>query len=131
MKKKLMTLAVAAALGAPAAVLAQGTNVTIYGTLNADFERVEAKGTSQGIAGNSVIGAQPATSPEFEGRQRVSSNSSNIGFRGTEDLGNGLKAIFQCESSTRVDNGGDGFCTRNTHVGLSGNWGTVFYGQWD
>jgi predicted porin len=132
MNKRLMALAVASALGIPAVALAQGTSVTIYGTLNADFERVEAKDSNQSGPGNSLVGApSAATSPELDPRNRVSSNSSNIGFRGTEDLGNGLKAIFQCESSTRVDNGGDGFCTRNTHVGLSGNWGTVFYGQWD
>jgi predicted porin len=117
MNKKLIALAVAGALGLPAAALAQGTNVTIYGTLNVDFERVEAE--------DSFVG------PELEARNRVSSNSSNIGFRGTEDLGNGLKAIFQCESSANIDNGGAGFCTRNTHVGLSGGWGTLFYGQWD
>jgi predicted porin len=116
MNKKLIALAVVGALSAPAA-LAQGTNVTLYGTLNVDFERVEAK--------DSEIGA------ELDARNRVSSNSSNIGFRGTEDLGNGLKAIFQCESSANIDNGGAGLCTRNTHVGLSGRWGTLFYGQWD
>jgi predicted porin len=132
MNKRLMALAVASALGIPAVALAQGTSVTIYGTLNADFERVEAKDSNQSGPGNSLVGApSAATSPELDPRNRVSSNSSNIGFRGTEDLGNGLKAIFQCESSARVDNGGDGFCTRNTHVGLSGNWGTIFYGQWD
>jgi predicted porin len=131
MNKRLMALAVASALGIPTVALAQGTSVTIYGTLNADFERVEAKDSNQSGPGNSLVGAPSATSPELDPRNRVSSNSSNIGFRGTEDLGNGLKAIFQCESSARVDNGGDGFCTRNTHVGLSGRWGTVFYGQWD
>jgi predicted porin len=117
MNKKLIALAVVGALSAPAA-LAQGTSVTIYGTLNVDFERVEAKDSA-------------FNGPELDPRNRVSSNSSNIGFRGTEDLGNGLKAIFQCESSANIDNGGAGLCTRNTHVGLSGGWGTVFYGQWD
>lgn len=108
-------------------------NVTIYGTLNADFERVEAQDTTRDGSFNSLVRASStgATAAELDPRNRVSNNSSNIGFRGIEDLGGGLKAIFQCESSANVDNGGAGFCTRNTHVGLSGNWGTVFYGQWD
>jgi predicted porin len=118
MNKKLIALAVSGAFGLPAVALAQGTNVTIYGMLNVDFERVEAKDSA-------------FNGPEFDPRNRVSSNSSNIGFRGTEDLGNGLKAIFQCESFANIDNGGAGLCTRNTHVGLSGGWGTLFYGQWD
>lgn len=131
MRKKLIAVVVTGLFTAPAGALAQGTNVTIYGTLNADFERVEAEDSSTSGTNSLVRPLTPALGVELEARNRVSSNSSNIGFRGTEDLGNGLKAIFQCESSTRVDNGGDGFCTRNTHVGLSGNWGTAFYGQWD
>jgi len=35
----------------------------------------------------------------FARRSRVTSNSSNIGFRGNEDLGAGLKAFFQIESA--------------------------------
>jgi len=131
MNKKLIALSVAGAFGLPAAALAQGSNVTIYGTFNVDFERVEAKDTSTSGPGNSLVGAPAATAPELDPRNRVSSNSSNIGFRGTEDLGNGLKAIFQLESSINVDTGGGNLGGRNSHVGLSGGWGTVFYGQWD
>jgi predicted porin len=131
MKKKLLVFGVLGAVAIPAAALAQGTNVTIYGTLNVDFERVEAKDTSTSGPGNSLVGAPPATAPELDPRNRVSSNASNIGFRGTEDLGNGLKAIFQLESLVNVDTGGGNLGGRNSHVGLSGGWGTLFYGQWD
>ena len=61
----------------------------------------------------------------------MSSNSSNIGFRGSEDLGGGLKAIFQIESAINIDTGSGGLGSRNSNVGLSGGWGTVFYGNWD
>jgi predicted porin len=131
MKKKLSAFVVVGAAAIPAAALAQGTNVAIYGTLNVDFERVEAKDTSRSGPGNSLVGAPSVASPELDPRNRVSSNASNIGFRGTEELGNGLKAIFQCESTAAIDGGTAGFCTRNSHVGLSGAWGTFFYGQWD
>jgi predicted porin len=76
--------------------LLRGTNVTIYGTFNASFERVEAQDTTRDGSFNSLVRASStgAGSPELDPRNRVSDNSSNIGFRGTEDLGAGLKAIF-------------------------------------
>jgi predicted porin len=131
MNKKLITRTIVSALVTPVAAFAQGTNVTIYGRLNVDFERVEAKDTSRSGPGNSLVAAPAAISPEFDPRNRVTSNASNIGFRGTEDLGGGLKAIFQCESSATIDNGTGTWCSRNSHVGLTAGWGTVFYGQWD
>jgi predicted porin len=131
MNKKLIALPGLAALVISAAALAQGTNVTIYGRLNVDFERVDAKDTSTSGPGNSLVAAPAASAPEFDPRNRVTSNASNIGFRGTEDLSNGLKAIFQCESSATIDNGTGTFCSRNSHLGLTAGWGTVFYGQWD
>lgn len=137
MNKKLIALAIASAFAAPGAALAQGSSVTIYGTFNVDFENVERDGaTSVGSTPNTMVGAALITGADLPSRNRVSSNSSNIGFRGTEDLGNGLKAIFQCESGVAVDTGAESsstgdFCTRNSHVGLSHAWGTVFYGNWD
>lgn len=125
MKRKLIALAIAGAFAAPAVALAQASNVTIYGTANVDFENVKASGGA--VAG-------------VPSRNRVSQNSSNIGFKGVEDLGGGLKAIFQIESNVGFDGagltpsataGGGTFASRNTNVGLSGNWGTVFYGNWD
>jgi predicted porin len=121
-KKLIAALAIVGTFAAPCAALAQGSSVTIYGTFNVDFENVEADDSDVGL--------------EFDQRNRVSQNSSNIGFRGTEDLGNGLKAIFQCESGVAVDTGSSSastgsFCTRNSNVGLNGPWGTVFYGNWD
>jgi predicted porin len=116
MKLKRITLASLAALAAPAA-LAQ-SNVQIYGTLNADFESVKATGSS---------------GTNFLSRNRVTSNSSNLGFRGTEDLGQGLRAFFQIESAVNLDNGTQsGFwASRNSGVGLQGGWGQVLLGQWD
>jgi Gram-negative porin len=134
MKKNLVALVVSGAVCAPA--IAQ-TNVTIYGSFNVALERVRAEdATASTAALNSMVGAPGLTPAEFEWRNRVTSTNSNIGFRGTEDLGNGLKAIFQCESFANIDNGSPGpagtiLCNRNSNVGLSGGWGTVFYGIWD
>ena len=71
-----------------------------------------------------TIGVAPLQSTHEvagEVRPRV---ESRLGFRGTEDLGGGLKAIFQLEGQINVDNGsgsaaGGGFMfNRNTFVGL-------------
>ena len=123
MNWKIRALATAAAMTAAMAAQADNSSVTLYGTINADIETVKAEGSTSG-AGN-----QPS-------RTRVSQNSSNIGFRGAEDLGGGLKAIFQVEQGVNIDTGTASsstgtFATRNSRVGLTGNWGTVFFGNWN
>ena len=118
MQMKRITLIGAALFAAPAAALAQ-TTVQIYGTLNADVESVKATG---------------AAGTNFASRTRVTSNSSNIGFRGTEELGQGLRAFAQIESSVNFDNGAQGgafWASRNSGIGLIGSWGQILLGQWD
>jgi predicted porin len=53
----------------------------------------------------------------------MSSNSSCLGFRGTEELGGGLKAIFQIESSINPHSGTGTFSGRDSFVGLNGGFG--------
>jgi predicted porin len=76
---------------------------------------------------------------------RMSNNSSRFGIKGDEDLGGGLKAIYQLESNiVNIDDGtgglaggsGTGATTanaalRNTFVGFTGSWGTVKLGRHD
>lgn len=95
---------------------AQSNSVTIYGRLNVDVESVKASGGS---------GASVASTT------RLTSNSSLIGFRGEEDLGGGMKALFQIENSVGLDTGSGTFVGRNSGVGLGGNYGTLIMGQWD
>ena len=57
-------------------------------------------------------------------------SGSRLGFRGTEDLGNGLKAVFTFEQGYSIDNGtGLGGNSRQSFVGLSGGFGTVSLGR--
>lgn len=61
-------------------------------------------------------------------------NTSRFGFRGTEDLGSGLKAIFTMEAGLLLDTGasnqnGGGLFSRQAFVGLSGNFGTATLGR--
>ncbi|WEN41150.1 Outer membrane porin protein 32 [Thauera sp. GDN1] len=115
MQKKLIALAVAGLVSAPA--FAQ-SNVTIYGVADAamvfgehgdnDLAAVESGGLS----------------------------GSRLGFRGTEDLGNGLKAVFTYEQGFNIDGSdnsdgtrGLGGNSRQSFVGLSGAFGTVSLGR--
>jgi len=127
MNKKLMALAVAGALGAPAAALAQ--NYQIYGRATLGVDQYEAKGATAG------------SGSDYTKRTRVFDNGSRVGFRGTEDLGGGLQAVFLIETGVNIDNGsttGQGgqantstgnWGSRTSHVGLAGSWGMFTYGR--
>jgi len=110
MQKKLIALAIA---GLSSAAFAQ-TNVTIYGVADASFDFIKATDGNSGT-----------NNPNFN---RVSAQGSHIGFRGTENLGNGLNAIFQFESDANFDSGGGLNTNRDSFVGLSGGFGKVLLG---
>ena len=115
MKKSLIALAVAGAVAAPAAFAAT-SNVDIYGIFGASVD---------------IIDRDNASEDEF----KVSSTASRIGFKGAEDLGGGLSAIWQVETGLDIDGQGtspNGWGTRNTFVGLSSKTlGTVRIGRYD
>lgn len=107
MQKKLIALAIA---GLSSAAFAQ-TNVTIYGVADGTFDYVKV---------NNALGNPSNT--------RVTSNGSNLGFKGTENLGNGMKAIFQFETEVNFDNNSSLGLNRDSFVGLAGNFGQVTLG---
>ena len=114
MKKKLMAVAVAGALAAPAAVMAQTSTVQIYGKLTYEYGYAD---TGDGRPNTDVAQTPGGTA---------------IGFRGQEKLGGGLSAWFQCESSADVRGlNQDGLCTRNSAVGFKGAFGNLHFGRWD
>lgn len=132
MDKKFLAAAVAGLFAAPVAAWAQTGTVQIYGTLNTNVQTTERKGaTAAGTAGLASLAAVP-TGLNAASRNAMSVDSSNLGFRGTENLGNGWKANFQIETSANID--GDNqrpLANRNSKVGLAGNFGEVFFGNWD
>lgn len=97
---------------------AQST-VTIYGVIDATVEHVTNVGASGGSLTrlNSLAGSVP----------------SRLGFRGTEDLGGGLKASFTIEQGLAPDSGvlnqGGRAFGRQAWVGLSGSWGALTLGR--
>lgn len=129
MKKSLIALAVAGALVAPAA-MADTANVTIYGAANMSFDVVSSGSGTTGAGGTGTPVSSASTN-------HVASNTSKLGFKGAENLGDGLSAIWQIEQQINMDNttqaGGTGtFGTRNTFAGLSSkSMGTVILGRAD
>lgn len=69
-------------------------------------------------------------------KTNLSSNSSRLGFKGSHDISPDLKAFFQIEQqinfATGSEDGDSGnFSTRDTFVGLAGNFGAVQVGRFD
>lgn len=58
-------------------------------------------------------------------------NTSRWGLRGTEDLGGGLKAVFNLEGEIGMDTGAAGaaFWGRQANVGLQGDFGRIVAGR--
>src|SRR5450830_1818815 len=102
MKKSISTTRIISALGATGAIAAAmlspsamaRSQVTIYGLIDTGVEYV----TNANAAGNSVV-KMPSLTGSFPSR---------IGFKGTEDLGGGLQAMFVLEAGMAVDTGGMG-----------------------
>lgn len=95
------------------------SGITFYGRVNADFESVKNDKVSVATTAKSV--------------NRVQSNASRFGLKGSEGLVDDLTAIWQLEIQVDPANGGNTPFngTRNSNVGLKGGFGTVFVGSWD
>src|SRR5207237_2693935 len=88
--KRASIAAMIIAVSTPWALHAESGNVEIYGTINVDAEAVQATGASPAsVHPANQLGATP-TGIDVPHRDRVTSNSSNIGFRGAQPLGGGL-----------------------------------------
>ena len=113
MKKTLIALALTAL---PVAAMA---DVVLYGQIKGGL----------GVTFQDGNNSQDGTITQME------DYGSRIGFKGEEDLGNGLKAIWQVEQrvslagSTKDADGkeltSEGFNTRDTFIGLEGGFGKV------
>lgn len=137
MKKRLAAFAVAGGLAFPVATLAQVTEVHVYGTLLPFLDNVRTTGaTDPGLSpatgGASQVPAAAYTGQSLPNRLRITSGTSNLGFKGSLKLGEQFKVVWQVESAIGPDGDGpNALAGRNSGLGLSGDWGTVFYGNWD
>jgi len=116
--KKILAVAIATAFAAPA--FASTSNVDVYGVMNVGVESVD-----NGLARKGRV---------------TTGNNSALGFKGSEDLGGGMKAVWQIETNLAIDGdnntstgatAGNPNGTRNTFVGLAGGFGTVIAGIHD
>jgi len=113
MKQKLIALAIASALSAPA--FADTANVNVYGKAFLTFDQRDP-----GTPGSTSV-------------MRVNTNASRFGVKGEEALGDGLAALYQFEVEMDADGSvGNGLAkTRNSGLGLKGGFGQVVLGIWD
>jgi predicted porin len=118
MKKLLVGAMALTGIALAGNTLAQ-TNVTIYGIVDTGVVYT----TNANAAGNSIF-KMPGLSGEFPSR---------IGFKGTEDLGDGLQALFVLESGFNPDTGtsgqGNRLFGRAAYVGLKNGWGQINLGR--
>lgn len=125
MQKKLIALAVAGMVAAPLA-MAQ-SNVTIYGIADVGFTYGSSHSGIYDPVTDSVGNKAKSRTGLDSGRR----GGSRIGFRGTEDLGNGMKAMFVIEQGFTIDTSSVPNTDRQSFLGLSGDFGTVTGGlQW-
>ena len=132
MKKLLIATA---ALAMVAGTVQAQSSVEIYGILDKAYSNLESKATA---AGGAVTKTETTTTGgsgngAVAGGQNYS--TERIGFRGTEDLGGGLKANFVYEARIgQLDNTDAGdeagtMPTRLAFVGLSGGFGSIAMGR--
>jgi predicted porin len=100
MQKKIIALAIASALTAPALAFA---DATVYGQANLSVDIV-----NDGMTNSART-------------NQLNSNTSRLGVKGSEDLGGGLSAIAQLEGTIGMDTGtvGTSLFNRDTYLGLS------------
>jgi predicted porin len=112
MKKSLLALAV---LGAFAGAASAQSSVTVYGIVDVGVNR-----TDNGLDSVNQL-------------KSSGQSGSRIGFKGTEDLGGGLSAIFVLEQGFNTDTGTENVAgkqfSRLSYVGLNGGFGSVKLGR--
>ncbi|HFA9159393.1 TPA: porin [Neisseria gonorrhoeae] len=111
MKKSLIALTLAAL---PVAATA---DVTLYGAIKAGVQTYRSVEHRKG----KVVGVGTGS--------EISDFGSKIGFKGQEDLGNGLKAVWQLEQGASVAGTNTGWGNKQSFVGLKGGFGTIRAGS--
>lgn len=111
MKKSLIALTLAAL---PVAATA---DVTLYGAIKAGVQTYRSVEHREG----KVVGVGTGS--------EISDFGSKIGFKGQEDLGNGLKAVWQLEQGASVAGTNSGWGNKQSFVGLKGGFGTIRVGS--
>ena len=114
MQKKIIALAIAAAFAAPVA-MADTANVNVYGSIDGGMRSDTGNGATANTFGSGTY------------------NSNRFGFKGSEDLGDGMKATFTLEGGFNSGTGNAAANTtlfdRTSTVGVAGGFGAVELGR--
>jgi len=138
-KSRTLLFSLVGACALPLSLSAQASDVQIYGTFLPFLDHVKTSGaTAPGLSpangGATQVAASAYTGDlgNLPGRNRMTSGTSNLGFRGSFKVNDDLKIIWQIESAISPDGDAPNSLTsRNSALGLEGSWGRVFYGNWD
>ncbi len=104
MKKTLIAMAVASVVAAPMVAVADGP--TVYGSLRV---ALESNGDTLDVR----------------------DSATRWGIKGSNDLGNGLSAIYKLEQAVAADKAGFSTNNRLSYAGISGSFGAIVLGrQW-
>jgi len=141
MKRKIIALAVAGIFAAPSVVMAgddeegppsksggSGNAIQIFGRFYIEYSYSSNNGQLGNAAGapiGQLVSSDVLQTPDNE-----------IGIKGEENLGGGYSAWFQCASTADIRGAGtgagnQGFCSRNSALGIKGAFGNVYAGNWD
>jgi len=104
--KKTLAIAIAAALAAPIAVMA---DTTLYGSLHTSVDIVDDGSSSNNVS--------------------HSNNKSYLGVKGSEQISDGLKAVYKIEFGPDIGGNGSTLSNRDQYVGLAGEYGTLIAGR--
>lgn len=128
MKKHVIALAVASAVTMPAVA-----QVTVSGTLDTSMSRTTRATPPAAASGDFRLdGTRDQAATATATISEVSNSfwsTSNINFKGSEDLGGGIKASFHVEGGVNTDVGTSDLANRVSQVQLSGAFGTVNLGR--
>jgi predicted porin len=130
------------------------TNDLAIGNINQDYFNNQSARLTQleNLTARALVAGAFTPGQKYKGwgldtGNQVNGPASRVGVKGSEDLGSGLKAVYQIELAvdlsnanrdTNIANGNrgtlntnSGIAFRNTFVGLAGDWGTVLMGRHD
>ena len=130
--KKLLLASAVAALSVTAAQAAPTVYGKAYLTLDVNTGDTDVTTTVNDAAGKKVDSASGKTSVKEEGRSKLNSNSSRVGFKGKEALTTNTDLVYQLEYGIKIDDNTqkEQFKSRDTYLGLSNaEYGTLVAGR--
>ncbi len=143
MNKKVLVLAIGAALAIPAAYAQKGGGgkggdsdpdsvVVLYGKAYPEIVRQSGSGATAAGTPVATFAGAPSGASSILTKNEMESSNSRFGVRGHEKLGGGWRATWQLETQFLVDSNNTAFAQRDSWVGLKHDkMGTVKLGRFD